>query len=141
LNIIISSAEKDYELNDSESEKKYAFFFLSLSLSTICIFRIAFALIVEWLIWFSSGRFGFKLNLSLRRAAQSKLLSGYSVYSTVNVKPAHADFKKIIECAGGQVLLVSYDGSEETDAYFQCHHCFSLPVVHSSDAFQIAQLL
>lgn len=49
-------------------------------------------------------KFGFKLRDALRRRESGRVLDGYSVYSTVGVKPPKADMRAIVTSAGGKYL-------------------------------------
>lgn len=49
-------------------------------------------------------KFGFKLRDALRRRESGRVLDGYSVYSTVGVKPPKADMRGIVTSAGGKYL-------------------------------------
>jgi hypothetical protein len=49
-------------------------------------------------------KFKFNLLSSLQRAAENRLLAGYKVHVTKNVKPEPNQMRDIIQCAGGQYL-------------------------------------
>ena len=48
---------------------------------------------------------GMKLKESMKKASEKKLLEGYSIFVTENVKHARETIQEIVVCAGGKVFF------------------------------------
>lgn len=53
----------------------------------------------------SEKQYQFSLKDSIKKARESPLLKGWSVYLTDNIKPCPTEMSDIITCAGGKVRL------------------------------------